>query len=211
MVWLVLIATFAAYSVCSTSLRLFPVAQVSVAIYLSPPATILCLGAVFLAVNCGHLYRTARRQPRFSKTPLIEWWGCRAPLSDNFGWLARRKDLKFPNGHLLLRCAYRINPPSRRCLARRVKRIEELTYPAATYTWDRWMPLSNSLCGILSRNRQASLPDASLMQFWRLKKTSAPNSANSSFASIASNLFSGRLIGAAAVSATMASQSGELG
>lgn len=47
MVWLVLIATFAAYSVYYTSLRLFPVAQVSAAIYLSPPVTVLWAWALF--------------------------------------------------------------------------------------------------------------------------------------------------------------------
>jgi drug/metabolite transporter (DMT)-like permease len=47
MVSLVLIATFAAYSVYYTSLRLFPVAQVSAAIYLSPPVTMLWAWALF--------------------------------------------------------------------------------------------------------------------------------------------------------------------
>jgi drug/metabolite transporter (DMT)-like permease len=47
MVWLVLIATFAAYSVYYTSLRLFPVAKVSAAIYLSPPVTMLWAWALF--------------------------------------------------------------------------------------------------------------------------------------------------------------------
>ncbi len=47
MVWLVLIATFAAYSIYYTSLRLFPVAQVSAAIYLSPPVTMLWAWALF--------------------------------------------------------------------------------------------------------------------------------------------------------------------
>lgn len=47
MVWLVLIATFAAYSVYYASLRLFPVAQVSAAIYLSPPVTMLWAWALF--------------------------------------------------------------------------------------------------------------------------------------------------------------------
>ncbi|MGK9201695.1 DMT family transporter [Sinorhizobium meliloti] len=47
MVWLVLFATFAAYSVYYTSLRLFPVAQVSAAIYLSPPVTMLWAWALF--------------------------------------------------------------------------------------------------------------------------------------------------------------------
>ena len=41
MAWLVLIATFAAYSVYYTMLRMFPVAKVSAAIYLSPPVTML--------------------------------------------------------------------------------------------------------------------------------------------------------------------------
>lgn len=47
MVWLVLIATFAAYSVYYASLRLFPVAKVSAAIYLSPPVTMLWAWALF--------------------------------------------------------------------------------------------------------------------------------------------------------------------
>ncbi|QRM55349.1 DMT family transporter [Sinorhizobium sp. BG8] len=47
MLWLVLIATFAAYSIYYTSLRLFPVAQVSAAIYLSPPVTMLWAWALF--------------------------------------------------------------------------------------------------------------------------------------------------------------------
>lgn len=41
MVWLVLIATFGAYSVYYASLRLFPAAKVSAAIYLSPPVTMI--------------------------------------------------------------------------------------------------------------------------------------------------------------------------
>lgn len=41
MVWLVLIGTFLAYAVYYTMLRLFPVAQVSAAIYLSPPVTMI--------------------------------------------------------------------------------------------------------------------------------------------------------------------------
>ncbi|MCZ8548743.1 DMT family transporter [Mesorhizobium qingshengii] len=47
MAWLVLIATFATYSVYYTSLRLFPVAKVSAAIYLSPPVTMLWAWALF--------------------------------------------------------------------------------------------------------------------------------------------------------------------
>lgn len=47
MVWLVFIATFAAYSVYYTSLRLYPVAKVSAAIYLSPPVTMLWAWALF--------------------------------------------------------------------------------------------------------------------------------------------------------------------
>lgn len=47
MVWLVLIATFAAYSVYYTALRLFPAAKVSAAIYLSPPVTMLWSWALF--------------------------------------------------------------------------------------------------------------------------------------------------------------------
>ena len=47
MVWLILIATFAAYGIYYTSLRLFPVAQVSAAIYLSPPVTMLWAWMLF--------------------------------------------------------------------------------------------------------------------------------------------------------------------
>lgn len=47
MAWLVLIATFAAYRVYYTSLRLFPVAKVSAAIYLSPPVTMIWAWALF--------------------------------------------------------------------------------------------------------------------------------------------------------------------
>ncbi len=47
MVWLVLFATFLAYAVYYTSLRLFPVAKVSAAIYLSPPVTMLWAWALF--------------------------------------------------------------------------------------------------------------------------------------------------------------------
>ena len=42
-----LIATFAAYGIYYTSLRLFPVAQVSAAIYLSPPVTMLWAWMLF--------------------------------------------------------------------------------------------------------------------------------------------------------------------
>lgn len=45
--WLVLVATFATYSVYYTSLRLFPVARVSAAIYLSPPLTMALAWALF--------------------------------------------------------------------------------------------------------------------------------------------------------------------
>ncbi|WP_438754017.1 DMT family transporter [Pararhizobium sp. O133] len=47
MVWLVLFATFLAYAVYYTSLRLFPVAKVSAAIYLSPPVTMIWAWALF--------------------------------------------------------------------------------------------------------------------------------------------------------------------
>ncbi|CAM5514720.1 hypothetical protein MAUB1S_08590 [Mycolicibacterium aubagnense] len=47
MVWLVLFATFAAYSVYYTALRMFPAAKVSAAIYLSPPVTMLWSWALF--------------------------------------------------------------------------------------------------------------------------------------------------------------------
>lgn len=71
MIWLVLIATFVAYSVYYTSLRLFPVAQVSAAIYLSPPVTMLWAWALFsepltttmfmgLAVTLAGVWLTSR-------------------------------------------------------------------------------------------------------------------------------------------------------
>jgi len=47
MIWLVSIATFLAYAVYYASLRLFPVAKVSAAIYLSPPVTMLWAWALF--------------------------------------------------------------------------------------------------------------------------------------------------------------------
>lgn len=47
MAWLVLISTFLTYAVYYTSLRLFPVAKVSAAIYLSPPVTMLWAWALF--------------------------------------------------------------------------------------------------------------------------------------------------------------------
>lgn len=47
MAWLVLIATFMTYAVYYTSLRLFPVAKVSAAIYLSPPVTMIWARALF--------------------------------------------------------------------------------------------------------------------------------------------------------------------
>ena len=47
MIWLVLISTFLAYAVYYTSLRLFPVAKVSAAIYLSPPVTMLWAWVMF--------------------------------------------------------------------------------------------------------------------------------------------------------------------
>ncbi|MDE3027237.1 MAG: DMT family transporter [Paracoccaceae bacterium] len=47
MVWLVFIGTFLAYSIYYTSLRLFPAAKVSAAIYLSPPVTMLWAWALF--------------------------------------------------------------------------------------------------------------------------------------------------------------------
>ncbi|NPD16062.1 DMT family transporter [Xinfangfangia sp. D13-10-4-6] len=45
--WLVLIATFATYSVYYTALRIFPAARVSAAIYLSPPVTMIWAWALF--------------------------------------------------------------------------------------------------------------------------------------------------------------------
>ncbi len=56
MVWLVLIATFAAYFVYYTSLRLFPVAKVSAAIYLSPPVTMLWAWALFSELLTGAMF-----------------------------------------------------------------------------------------------------------------------------------------------------------
>ncbi|MGR6466377.1 DMT family transporter [Rhizobium sp. PAMB 3182] len=47
MAWLVLIATFASYSIYYTSLRLFPVAKVTAVIYLSPAVTMLWAWALF--------------------------------------------------------------------------------------------------------------------------------------------------------------------
>ncbi|AZO71309.1 MAG: DMT family transporter [Mesorhizobium sp.] len=47
MAWLVLIATFLAYAVYYSMLRIYPVAQVSTAIYLSPPITMLWAWMLF--------------------------------------------------------------------------------------------------------------------------------------------------------------------
>lgn len=47
MAWLVFAGTFLAYSVYYTSLRLFPAAKVSAAIYLSPPVTMIWAWALF--------------------------------------------------------------------------------------------------------------------------------------------------------------------
>lgn len=47
MVWLVLIATFACYSVYYAMLRMFPVAKVSAVIYLSPPVTMIWAWMLF--------------------------------------------------------------------------------------------------------------------------------------------------------------------
>ncbi|UNK40118.1 DMT family transporter (plasmid) [Shinella sp. H4-D48] len=47
MIWLVLVATFLAYAVYYTSLRLFPAAKVSAAIYLSPPVTMIWAWILF--------------------------------------------------------------------------------------------------------------------------------------------------------------------
>ncbi len=71
MVWLVLVATFAAYAVYYTCLRLYPVAKVSAAIYLSPPVTMLWAWALFsepltapmflgLAVTMAGVWMTSR-------------------------------------------------------------------------------------------------------------------------------------------------------
>ena len=71
MAWLVLIATFATYSLYYTALRMFPAAKVSAAIYLSPPVTMLWAWALFsepltpamfagLAVTPAGVWLTAR-------------------------------------------------------------------------------------------------------------------------------------------------------
>lgn len=71
MIWLVLISTFLAYAVYYTSLRLFPVAKVSAAIYLSPPVTMLWAWMLFsepltaamfagLAVTLAGVWMTSR-------------------------------------------------------------------------------------------------------------------------------------------------------
>jgi len=71
MAWLVLVATFAAYSVYYTMLRMFPVAKVSAAIYLSPPVTMIWAWMLFseplslvmflgLAVTLVGVWLTAR-------------------------------------------------------------------------------------------------------------------------------------------------------
>lgn len=46
-IWLVLIATFACYSIYYWMLRMYPVAKVSAAIYLSPPVTMIWAWALF--------------------------------------------------------------------------------------------------------------------------------------------------------------------
>lgn len=56
MAWLVLLGTFAAYFVYYTSLRLFPVAKVSAAIYLSPPVTMLWAWALFSEPLTGAMF-----------------------------------------------------------------------------------------------------------------------------------------------------------
>ncbi|MFC3205816.1 DMT family transporter [Aquamicrobium soli] len=71
MAWLVLVATFACYSVYYTMLRLCPVAKVSAAIYLSPPVTMIWSWMLFseplsvamfvgLAVTLGGVWLTSR-------------------------------------------------------------------------------------------------------------------------------------------------------
>lgn len=47
MIWLVVVATFATYSLYYTALRMFPAAKVSAAIYLSPPVTMIWAWAMF--------------------------------------------------------------------------------------------------------------------------------------------------------------------
>lgn len=70
--WLVLIATFMAYGIYYKSLRMFPVAKVSAAIYLSPPVTMLWAWALFsepltvamffgLAVTLVGVWMTSRK------------------------------------------------------------------------------------------------------------------------------------------------------
>jgi drug/metabolite transporter (DMT)-like permease len=56
MVWLVLFATFLAYAVYYTSLRLFPAAKVSAAIYLSPPVTMLWAWMLFSEPLTGAMF-----------------------------------------------------------------------------------------------------------------------------------------------------------
>ena len=75
MVWLVLIATFATYSVYYTALQMFPAAKVSAAIYLSPPVTMLWAWALFdepltafmfvgVAVTLAGVWLTSRDEQR---------------------------------------------------------------------------------------------------------------------------------------------------
>ncbi|MBR0555128.1 DMT family transporter [Ciceribacter sp. L1K23] len=54
--WLVLFATFAAYGVYYTALRLYPVAQVSAAIYLSPPVTMIWAWMLFSEPLTGVMF-----------------------------------------------------------------------------------------------------------------------------------------------------------
>lgn len=71
MAWLVLIATFATYSVYYTALRMFPAAKVSAAIYLSPPVTMIWAWMMFsepltpamfagLAITMAGVWMTSR-------------------------------------------------------------------------------------------------------------------------------------------------------
>lgn len=47
MAWLLLIATFATYSIYYTALRICPAAKVSAAIYVNPPVTMICAWGLF--------------------------------------------------------------------------------------------------------------------------------------------------------------------
>jgi len=74
MIWLVLISTFATYSLYYTALRMFPAAKVSAAIYLSPPVTMIWAWALFgepltplmftgLAITTAGVWLTSKATP----------------------------------------------------------------------------------------------------------------------------------------------------